>query len=82
MERRLTEERGGGGLGRKEKTLTRNGGVEEEASFMKNGPILYFSRNDYLLLMVLRLFCRTVSSDLLKANSDLQFSRFEANPIL
>ncbi len=43
MEKRLTELRGGGELGKKEKTLTRNGGVEEAGSFKKNGPILYFS---------------------------------------
>ena len=27
----------------KDKTETRNGGVEEAESFKKNGPILYFS---------------------------------------
>ena len=48
MEMRLTEKRVGRGLRWKEKTLIRNGGVEEAGSFKKNGPILYFSRNDYL----------------------------------
>ena len=43
MEKRLTEERGGGELRKKEKTATRNGGVEKAGSFMKNGSILYFS---------------------------------------
>jgi len=33
----------GGELGKNEKTLTRNGGVEEAGSFKKNGLILYFS---------------------------------------
>ena len=51
MERRLTGKRIGGGLRGKEKTATRNGGVEDTESFKKNGPILYFSRNDYLLLL-------------------------------
>ena len=50
MERRLTDERGGG-VRREEKTRTRNGGVEEARSFKENGPILYFSRNGYLLLI-------------------------------
>ena len=49
MERRLTVKRGGGKKG-KEKTPTRNVGVEDAGSFKKNGPILYFSRNEYLLL--------------------------------
>ncbi len=40
----------GGGI-KKEKTQTRNGGVKEAESFKKNGPILYFSRNAYLLLI-------------------------------
>ncbi len=40
-----------GGLRKKEKTTTRNGVVEEAGSFKKNDPILYFSRNDYLLLV-------------------------------
>ncbi|MBA7551305.1 hypothetical protein ES705_43844 [subsurface metagenome] len=51
MEGRLTEERGGGELRKKEEKATRNGGVEETESFKKNGPILYFPRNDYLLLL-------------------------------
>ncbi len=52
MERRLMEKRiGGGELRGKEKTATRNGGVEEAGSFKKNGPILYFSRNEHLLLI-------------------------------
>ena len=53
MEGRLTEERGEGELRKKEKTLTRNGGVEDTGSFQKNGPILYFSRNEHLLLISL-----------------------------
>jgi len=47
---RLTGRRWGGKR-RKEKTSTRNGGVEEAGSFKKNGPVLYFSPNDYLLLL-------------------------------
>ncbi len=42
MERQLMEKRGGGKRG-KEKTPTRNEGVEEAGSFKKNCPILYFS---------------------------------------
>jgi hypothetical protein len=34
----------------KEKTPARNEGVEEAGSFKENGAILYFSRNDYLIL--------------------------------
>ena len=47
---RLTAGRGGGKR-RKEKTPTWNGGVEDAGSFKKNGPILYFSRNDHILLI-------------------------------
>jgi hypothetical protein len=43
MERRLTEKRIGGGLRGKEKTATRNGGIEDAGSFKKNGSILCFS---------------------------------------
>ncbi len=47
---RLTEKRiGGGELGKKDKTAIRNGGVEDAGSFKKNGPILYLSRNGYIL---------------------------------
>jgi len=42
MVERLTAGRGGGKR-RKEKTATRNGGIEDAGSFKKNGPILYFS---------------------------------------
>jgi len=49
MVRRLTGGRGGGRG--KEKTPTRNGGVEEARSFKENDPILYFPRNGYLLLI-------------------------------
>ena len=35
-----------------------------------------------ILSCFLQLHCRTVPYDLLKAHSDLQFSRFEANPLL
>ena len=48
MERRLTGKYGGG-LGRKEEKAIWNGGVEEAGSFKKNGPILYFSRNEHFL---------------------------------
>ncbi len=50
MERRLTDGRGGGKR-RKDKKATRNGGVEEAGNFKKNGPILYYSRSDYLLMI-------------------------------
>ena len=49
MVSRLTEERGGG-RGR-EKTQIRNEGIEVAGGFKKNGPILYFPSNDYLLLI-------------------------------
>ena len=51
MERRLTEERGGGDLRKKKKTLKRNEWVEDAGNFKKNSPILYFSRSEYLLLV-------------------------------
>jgi len=47
MEKRLTEKRMGG-LRKKEKTQTGNGGIEDAGSFKKNGPILYFSCNEHL----------------------------------
>ncbi len=34
----------------KEKTPARNEGVEEAGSFKENGAILYFSRNDDIIL--------------------------------
>ena len=40
-----------GGKRRKDKSQIRNGWVEEAGSFKKNGPILYFYRNDYLLFL-------------------------------
>jgi len=68
MGRRLTEKRGGGKR-RKEKMVTWNEGVEEVGSFKKT-----------IRYCISPAPCRTVSSDLLKTHSDLQFSRFEANP--
>ncbi len=46
MERELTGGRGGGEKEREDPT--RNGGVEEAGSFKKNGPILYFPRNEHI----------------------------------
>ena len=41
---------GRGAVRGKEKTPARNEGVEEAGSFKENGAILYFFRNDYLIL--------------------------------
>ena len=49
VEKRLTG--GRGGVRGKEKILTRNGRFEEAGSFKKSGPIFYFYRNDYLILI-------------------------------
>ena len=72
MERRLMEKRGGGERIKKEREDPDTERRCPSGKLQKKRPDIVF----------LRLPCRIVSSDLLKAHTNLQFSRFEANQTL